>query len=235
MTVLVAPKTSNQDQFIVVSSVYAWHSPILAAWELTDLSLFPSEVSSRKSSIAEYGWVASSTSAVTSVPLASISGTSTLAPQDSNSDSISLNHGVIAGIVVAAIAFVGFALASIYAYRRLRRHQRQNRPGGMGTVLPVNRGTWLENAWRAEMSSPATSSQLPTHEARNQGSEKQTPIELDSGSAISPVQSQGCGSIVSSTSHRVALFSPALVEKSVESKDHGEGTVAEDKEPYQRH
>ncbi|KAI0528256.1 hypothetical protein F5B22DRAFT_28655 [Xylaria bambusicola] len=231
--VLSAPTASDHNDFVLVSSVTAWHTAILAAWELADLPLFPSEVSSRKSSIAKYGWAGPSTS-TTSVPLAStMLESSSPAPEDSDkSEGILLNHGVIAGIVVAAVAFLGFAVASIYAYRRLR--QRQNRPGGMGTVLPDNRGTWLGNAWRTEMSSPATPSQLPTDETRGQGPGKPTPVELDSGSAISPIQSQGCRSIVSSISHQVASLSPALVTKSAESKDHGEGTEAGDKEPCQK-
>ncbi|KAJ3576799.1 hypothetical protein NPX13_g3581 [Xylaria arbuscula] len=188
MMVLLAPTPSVRDRFIKVSSVYAWHSPIVAGWEVTDITLFPPEVMSTKSSIAKYGWTASPASVATSTsstltPSESI----TSAPQESNEpEGISLDHGVIVGIVIAIVAFFGFAGASVYAYRRHRR--RQNKPGGGNTASSHHQGIWLENAWRAEMSSPGTPSQVPAQEDHNRRPEKQTTTKLDSGPIGNPAQ-----------------------------------------------
>ena len=184
MMVLVAPTQFVGDRFIEVSSVHAWHSPIRAGWQVADISLFPPEVMSRKSSIVRYGWGVTPANVATLV-LSTLTSpnSSPLVPQESTEpEGISLSHGVIVGIVIAIVAFFGFAGASIYAYRRHR--QRRNRPGGANTASTHNRGIWLENAWRAEMISPITPGQIPARENRNQGAEKQTPVELDSGLVI---------------------------------------------------
>ncbi|KAI0964760.1 hypothetical protein F4678DRAFT_477097 [Xylaria arbuscula] len=200
-TVLIAPDVATEDIFIPVSKVAAWHQPILAVWQTTDLSLFPPEVMSQKSSIVEVGWAASSTSLATSTPSESSPPSS---EQSNVSKGTPLSPGVIVGIAFGAFASVCFCVVLIFSYRRRRRRQ-QNMHRESDAVLTGPQRVGLGNEeWRAEMSSPTTS-QIPGHE-------KQVPIELDGTSAISPLdepQSQRCESIVSPISDRVVSLDRA--------------------------
>ncbi|KAI1308565.1 hypothetical protein F5Y03DRAFT_91872 [Xylaria venustula] len=199
-TVLIAPDVSSEDIFIPVSDVAAWHHPILAVWQTTDLSLFPPQVISQKSSIVEFGWATSSTSLATSTPSESSPPSS---EQNNASKGTPLGPGVIVGIAFGAFASVCFCVVIICSYRRRRRRQ-QIMCRESDAVLADPQRVWPGNERRAEMSSPTTS-QIPGHE-------KQAPIELDATSAISPrdePQSQRCESIVSPISDRVVSLDRA--------------------------
>ncbi|KAI1423690.1 hypothetical protein F5Y12DRAFT_518575 [Xylaria sp. FL1777] len=218
MMVLIAPTVSTQDLFVPVSRLYAWHPPIMAVWETTDLSLFPSEVMRQKSSIAEYGWAAYPTSSVTSMPSESSTPSS---EQNNEPKDRSLSLGAIIGIVITALVVVCLSVTLICFYRRCR--QLQNKRCEPAAPLTGTRRSWLGNAWRAEMNSPATTNPVPDREATqlehrdrqtsNRHYEKQAPIELDGGLALSPLygpEGQGRQSIVSPVSDdHVASFNRA--------------------------
>ncbi|KAF2968374.1 hypothetical protein GQX73_g5211 [Xylaria multiplex] len=182
-TVLIAPTVTNKDLYTTISGVHAWHAPIFAAWQTTDLSLFPPEAMRQKSSIAEYGWATNSTSLMTSA------GGAPPPEQSSESTEGSLSTGAIVGIVVAAVAFICLFVAFIYLYRWHHLPQdRRNRPNQISAGA---RETWQGDPWGAEMSSPAMASQMPDIEANQSGRKnsqtigdrqdgvKQAPIELD--------------------------------------------------------
>ncbi|KAI3325844.1 hypothetical protein HD806DRAFT_552255 [Xylariaceae sp. AK1471] len=217
-TVLIAKYVITTDAFIAVSQIHAWHDPIMAIWQTTDLSLFPSEVGRQKASIAKYGLDAFSTSSVALTPTESSKPPST---QAQTSTERALSTGAIVGIVLAVLSFVCFSIALVCLYRRRRR--RRDRPSELDAVGTGIRKSWLGNAWRAELSSPAPTSQIPDNEANRleytepqrggdrQHEEKEMPVELDGGSAFSPLDgygSQGRQSIVSPTSDRVVSFNP---------------------------
>ncbi|KAI0431228.1 hypothetical protein F5Y09DRAFT_340905 [Xylaria sp. FL1042] len=178
-TVLIGPDVSTQDIFIPVSRVAAWHAPIMAVWQTSDISLFPSEVMRQKSSIAEYGW-APTTDSVTPTP-----SESTTPPSEQNESKRALGPGAIVGIVIAVIAFVFISVALICVYRR--RRQQQNRDREPGTALTGSRKTWLRNLWRAETSSPTTQVTELENRQNNKQYEKQATIELDGWSATGPL------------------------------------------------
>ncbi|KAI0532038.1 hypothetical protein GGR58DRAFT_518054 [Xylaria digitata] len=189
-TVLVAPTVTGEDLYTTTSGVYAWHASIFAAWETTDLSLFPPEAMRQKSSIAEYGWVANSTSLTTSTPTKS--GAS---PPEQSRESTegSLSTGAIVGIAIAAVAFGCLFVAFIYSYRR--HHWPQDRPSRLNQISTGARETWQGNAWRAEMSSPTMASQMPDTKANWSGRKNsQTIDDSQYGREQAPVELDGPGS-----------------------------------------
>jgi hypothetical protein len=132
-----------------------------------------------------------------------------------------LSTGGIVGIAVAALIFVLLFIASVCLYRR--RRQRRDKPSELDTASTGIRKSWLGNAWRAELSSPTATSQIPDSEANFpvhtgpqgagdwQHEEKQVPVELDCGTALSPLVgygSPGRESTVSPISDRVVSFNP---------------------------
>ncbi|KAI0813277.1 hypothetical protein GGR55DRAFT_676926 [Xylaria sp. FL0064] len=197
-TVLIAPNVSTQDIFIPVSQVPAWHPPIMAVWQTSDLPLFPSDVMRQKSSIAQYGWAAAySTNIATPTPFESTTPSS----KQNESTERPLSLGAIIGIVIASLALVFLPLALICVYRR-RRRQRQNKPCEQDAALTGSRRSELGGAWRAQMISPTTSqiTELQDRQRSNTQCEKQAPIELDGGSVTSPLddpQSRRCESTIS--------------------------------------
>ncbi|KAI1353572.1 hypothetical protein F5Y01DRAFT_55995 [Xylaria sp. FL0043] len=209
-TVLIAPDVSAQDIFIPVSQVPARHPPIMAVWQTSDLSLFPSEVMIQKSSIAEYGWAAVySTSLVTPTN----SQSTTPLSEQNGSRERPLSPGAIVGIIIAALAFASLSVALIWVYRR-RRRQRQNKPCEPDTALTGSRRSELGDAWGAQINSPTTSqiTELQGRQRSNRQCEKQAPIELDGGSVTSPLgdpQSRRCESAISPVSD--LAVSPTLV------------------------
>ncbi|KAI8629887.1 hypothetical protein F5Y19DRAFT_474826 [Xylariaceae sp. FL1651] len=190
---LIAPLITTADEKTYVAGLTAHHYPIFAAWHTADLSSFPNDVSSRKLSIAEHGWTAVSISTLTlpthrssslPIPTETIQSVPTQPPQFAAN---SLGTGGIVGITFAALFFVATIITCIYMRRK--RSLRSKPPPELDSRFTEIRKSWLGNAWRAELSSPAGTSELPDSKAGCIGStdpervgdkqyDKQEPVEL---------------------------------------------------------
>ncbi|KAI1826074.1 hypothetical protein F4861DRAFT_133053 [Xylaria intraflava] len=220
--VLIAPAVATIDLFIPVSQVQARHDPIKVAWQTADLPLFPPDVREQKSSIAEHGWEMNSTTPAMSTPS---EGTRPPPPgQTNHSTRVSLSTGAIVGIVIAALVCIAIFIVLSCFYRRRRR--RQGRANKLGTVYTGARKSWLGNAWRVELNTQAATNQVqddeanqPEHHAdpRTTGNRQCeiSPVELDSGSVLNPVDGnferpghESESIMVSSISDRIAPFNP---------------------------
>jgi hypothetical protein len=218
-SVLIAPYILSQDVRVAVSQVRAWHEPIRAIWQTTDLSLFPSDVSIQKSSIAESGWVMSPTSPTTRM------STPTGVPQQVRSPDppSRLNTGAIIGITFAVACCVCLFIAAACLYRRRRRRERGRADRlGVPGCIGVPKG-WMRKGQRAELSpAPATGymlgsesnqlEQVGFHRAGEVPTEgKGSPAELDGEPGLTPrfsYEFQGHGSIGSLNSDRIVSFKP---------------------------
>ena len=137
------------------------HDPFVVYWDITDLSLFPSNVSTSCLSImnTQYPAIASSVTAQSYSPLTS-RPTSSL--PDHGDQPHSLPNAVIAEVAVGAttvfIAIV-FPICLVFRYQRRRRRLRARpRPDllgdGLGELDATHTQTfkrWFGKKWRAEL------------------------------------------------------------------------------------
>ncbi|KAI1157000.1 hypothetical protein F4825DRAFT_446084 [Nemania diffusa] len=120
-TVLIAPAVSTQDLYVPVDPVQAWHPPIMAVWQTIDLSLFPSDVMSQKSCIAEYGWPPHSAS--TTAPTRLKSNEPSAVPGSPESITSFLGIPAIVAISIIAPLFLVFLIALFEPCRRRRQSE----------------------------------------------------------------------------------------------------------------
>jgi len=217
-SVLIAPYILTQDVRVAVSQVRAWHEPIQAIWQTTDLSLFPSDVRIQKSSIAESGFIVSSTSSITPM------STSTSVSQQTRSPDSTprLSTGAIIGVGFAVACSVCLFIAAACLYRRRRRRER-GRADRLGVgCIGVPKG-WMKRGQRAELSSAPAIGYMPGSESNQlehvglhragevQTEGKESPAELDGEPGVTPrfsYEFQGHESNGSLNSDRIASFKP---------------------------
>ncbi|KAI1812542.1 hypothetical protein GGS20DRAFT_17724 [Poronia punctata] len=217
--VLVAPSIFSRDIWVSVSRVQAWHTPIHALWQPTDISLFPPEIRRQKSSIIESGWGLTSTSFSTSSgpPIsAATNGTNGTDVGDTGSR-MTLGTAAIAGIAVAAVGFVCAIVTLIWLYRRHCRNRKEPvEPNTAGTGI---QDPWVQREQTAELNPSLTSGYVSggcqtdvRRVSEMQGEGKEPPAELDSRPASIPLINHGDqerGSVVSPMSDRIVSFNSA--------------------------
>ncbi|KAI0098937.1 hypothetical protein GGR51DRAFT_565348 [Nemania sp. FL0031] len=185
-TVLVAPTVSTLDEYVSVSQIRAWHPPVMAVWQTTDLSLFPSDVMSQKSNIVEYGWPPHPTSLTTPTPFA---GNRSEEPPNNDPDTGTLSVPAILAIGVGSVLITWFVALLFSPPRERREPSRSN-----STVYTGPQDSQAGYTWRVEVGPPPPD-QLDLQDIRSvcdrQGKEEQAATEIGSGSALTPASNHG--------------------------------------------
>ncbi|KAI1162970.1 hypothetical protein F5B18DRAFT_352770 [Nemania serpens] len=193
-------------------------SPVESTWEAgPPVRATPSNVTSQKCSIAEYGWAMELRSAPTLTP-------STSAPSESGTPSSEQGDEYL-GELWSPAAFFGitiggfllaflFALAVTFCFDRWRR-RRQNTPDEPESVATGNRQSRLRYSLRFSAGWPLPNRPVNYSRPRIRGRRRegeQAPVELRSWPAFdaaSAHESQGRENIASPTSDQVHASSSA--------------------------
>ncbi|KAJ8128256.1 hypothetical protein O1611_g5381 [Lasiodiplodia mahajangana] len=191
--VLVAPAVSILDEYVSVSQIQAWHPPIMAVWQTTDLPLFPSDVMSQKSYIAEYGWPPHPTSLTTSTPSA---GNRSEEPPNDVPDTGALGVPVILAIGIGSVMLIWFIALLLTPPR-----PRDGPSSSNSTVYTGPQHNEAGHAWRVEVGPPPPD-QLDLQDIRSvfgRQPKEEAAAEIDGGRALplSNRGNQGCGTTIS--------------------------------------
>ncbi|KAI1133256.1 hypothetical protein F5Y10DRAFT_85035 [Nemania abortiva] len=179
--VLVAPEVSTRDEHVLVSHVQAWHPPVMAVWQTTDLPLFPTDVMSQKSQIAENGWPPQSTSSVT--PTRSESSRPSTEPGNADIQTGALSVPVV--IVIGVMSVVVFCFVVLLL---TPKHPRDEPDEPHPVVISGPTHGQSGNTWSIEVGPPP---EEPRPRVDRQRKEGQAKVKPNNESASNPMSGHG--------------------------------------------
>ncbi|KAI1177683.1 hypothetical protein F4777DRAFT_188468 [Nemania sp. FL0916] len=182
--VLVAPAVSTRDLLTPICHAQAWHDPIKAAWQAADLSLFPPDVSSKRSSMIEHGI---SVTSATSTPSDGAG-----ASQEGDNRPPRLSHRAVIGIAIgASLTFVLLSGSIGFHIWRRRKQLKSKEARRISSGAPRS---YLGHTWRIEAGSPSPGQleaerRQVAHDGQHEQREgEQAPAASDNGPAEAPAR-----------------------------------------------
>lgn len=177
-TVPIYPTTGSFEfsRSDVVSSVVAVHEPVTIIWELTDLSLFPADVATRRSSIvSRFADISASNSTVSTV----VNNDTT---ESYTSTALSLPARIGIGVGVAMAVIITIITVSAYLYKVRRRRRKLPVPARNNAIeLDGGQPIWKRffgREWRAELPQDGRTAELAAEQQPSELTATQSPVEL---------------------------------------------------------